>query len=100
MTDRGWDLSTPSRTVVILGAGGYLGATLCEFFHGLSGNRVLAVSRGELRHRSFATHILADIFADDWSKQITAGEPAVLINCAFDFKAVGNAEGRVKFGVF
>jgi nucleoside-diphosphate-sugar epimerase len=91
--------ATPIRTIVILGAGGYLGGALCRFFHALRSHRVIAVSRGEMQHRAFDMHVMADVFVDNWSSRIAAQGHVVLINCAFDFKAIG-AGNEGKFAAF
>lgn len=88
------------RTVVILGAGGYLGGALCQFFHALPSHRVVAVSRGKLNHPFFDKHVMADVFADDWAGQVTSEFPIVLINCAFDFKGIESRSGAGKFASF
>jgi len=90
----------PTRTVVILGAGGYLGGALCEFFHALPSWRVVAVSRRPPGHQAFHRHVAAYVFADDWWPQIAASGPTVLVHCAFDFKAVGSADLPAKNAVF
>ena len=88
------------RTVVVLGAGGYLGSVLCQFFHALPGYRVVAVSRGQLSHSFFHRHVTADVFADDWAGQVTTEVPIVLINCAFDFKGIESRSLPGKFANF
>ena len=85
------------RTVVILGAGGYLGSALCRFFHALPRHVVVAVSRGQLSHSFFDRHVTADVFADDWAGQVTGDLPIVLINCAFDFKGIDSRSRPDKF---
>jgi nucleoside-diphosphate-sugar epimerase len=87
------------RTVVITGAGGYLGSALCRFFHGMPLYRVLAVSRSQPGHRHYDSHVLADVFAQDWASQVASG-PVILINCAFEFAAVGKAEPALRYAVF
>jgi nucleoside-diphosphate-sugar epimerase len=87
------------RTVVITGAGGYLGSALCRFFHTMPACRVVAVSRSEPGHRHYDSHVLADVFAQDWAAQVASG-PVTLINCAFDFAAVGTAEPAQRYAVF
>jgi nucleoside-diphosphate-sugar epimerase len=87
------------RTVVITGAGGYLGSALCRFFHGMPRYRVLAVSRSQPSHRHYDSHVLADVCAQDWAAQVISG-PVILINCAFDFAAVGKADPAQKYAVF
>ena len=88
------------RMVVVLGAGGYLGSVLCQFFHALPGHRVVAVSRGKLNHSFFHRHVTADVFADDWAGQVTTDVPVVLINCAFDFKGIESRSPAGKFADF
>jgi nucleoside-diphosphate-sugar epimerase len=90
----------PAGTVVILGAGGYLGRALCEFFHALPSWRVVAVSRRAPGHQAFHRHVAADVFADDWWPRIAASGPTVLVHCAFDFKAVGSADLPAKNAAF
>jgi nucleoside-diphosphate-sugar epimerase len=87
------------RTVVITGAGGYLGSALCRFFHGMSAFRVVAVFRGKPSHQHCSSHVLADVFTQDWAAQVATG-PVTLINCAFDFAAVGKAEPAERYAVF
>jgi nucleoside-diphosphate-sugar epimerase len=100
MADEPQQKSTLRRTVVILGASGYLGGVLCRFFHGLSGERVIAVARSEPRHRAFDESIIADVFADDWVTRIKPSRSLLLINCAFDFKSVGSGDAKEKFASF
>jgi nucleoside-diphosphate-sugar epimerase len=88
------------RTVVVLGAGGYLGSVLCQFFHALPRHRVVAVSRGKLNHSFFHRHVTADVFADDWAAQVITDPPVVLINCAFDFKGIESRSRPDKFASF
>ncbi len=87
------------RTVVITGAGGYLGSALCRFFHGMPLYRVVAVSRSQPSHRHYDSHVLADVMTQDWASQVLS-EPVILINCAFDFTAIGQAEPAQKYAVF
>lgn len=100
MTDHSPGTVTPTRTIIILGAGGYVGSALCRFFRGLPGNRVVAVSRGQLNHRSFDHHVVADAFAHDWFPQLAEFDEATLINCAFDFQAVGRGDPQTKYATF
>jgi nucleoside-diphosphate-sugar epimerase len=86
------------RTVVITGAGGYLGSALCRFFHGMPPFRVIAVFRGKPSHEHYSSHLSADVFTQDWAAQVAA-EPVLLINCAFEFAAVGKAEPAERYAV-
>jgi uncharacterized protein YbjT (DUF2867 family) len=70
MNDTNSDRSSAVRTVVILGAAGYLGGALCQFFRALPRHRVVAVSRGQLNHSFFDEHLTADVFADDWAGRV------------------------------
>jgi len=85
---------------MVLGAGGYLGSALCRYFHHLSGYRVLAVFRREPSHLLFDQSLTADAFADDWAATIPSDMPVILINCAFDFAAVGEASHAAKYATF
>jgi nucleoside-diphosphate-sugar epimerase len=100
MSDETPHSATPVRTIVILGAGGYLGSALCQFFHQLPSHRIVAVSRGTLRHRFFHKHVVADVFADAWAGQVSTETPSVLINCAFDFKTIERGSNDGKFATF
>src|ERR1700722_16073350 len=91
---------SPVRTIVILGAGGYLGACLCQFFQSLPRYSVTALFRGKPNHRFFDRHIIADAFAENWVAQLAPPAPFALINCAFDFASVGKANPAVKYTVF
>jgi nucleoside-diphosphate-sugar epimerase len=86
------------RTVVITGAGGYLGSALCRFFHGMPRFRVIAVFRGATSHQHYSSCLSADVFTQDWAAQVATG-PVILINCAFDFAAVGKAEPAERYAV-
>jgi nucleoside-diphosphate-sugar epimerase len=90
----------PARNVVILGAGGYLGRALCDFFHALPSCRVIAVSRRPPGHSAFHRHVAADVFADDWWLRIGATGPTVLIHCAFDFAAIEGGDVAGKYAAF
>ncbi len=92
--------ATPSRQIVILGAGGYLGGSLCHVFHALGRDRVVAVSRREPGHRHLASHLVADVFAEEWARHIADDLPVLLINCAFDFGTVGIEQLEDKYAVF
>jgi nucleoside-diphosphate-sugar epimerase len=100
MNDDGSDRSDAIRSVVILGAAGYLGSALCQFFHALPGHRVVAVSRRNPPHSFFERHVMADVFARDWAPQVAADVPVVLINCAFDFKGIESGGKADKFAIF
>jgi nucleoside-diphosphate-sugar epimerase len=88
-----------ARTVVILGAGGYLGSSLCHFFHAMSSYSVLALFHREPNHKSFSDYLVADVLKDDWSERISLPPPLVVINCAFDFSDVRKANYRYKYVV-
>src|SRR3954470_20410193 len=97
------DLPAPPstiHTVVILGAGGYVGRSLCNFFHEIPSYQVLAVFRGTPTHQFYSRCIVTDVFADDWSTQVVSSEPLILINCAFDFMGVGKGDLESKYAVF
>ena len=94
------DRSHAARTVVILGAAGYLGSALCRFFHALPDYYVVAISRRKPAHCFFDRHIAADVFAQDWSAKVSVGAPVVLINCAFDFKGIESGSEAGKFAIF
>jgi len=100
MSDTNSDRSSAVRTVVILGAAGYLGGALCQFFRALPRHRVVAVSRGQLSHSFFDEHLTADVFADDWAGRVATETPVVLINCAFDFKGIESGSRAGKFEKF
>ena len=85
------------RRIIILGAGGYLGAALCEFFHANPAYSVTAVSRHAPGHRFFSEHIVADVFSDSWAARVSSPPPFALINCAFDFAAVGEGDVAAKY---
>jgi nucleoside-diphosphate-sugar epimerase len=88
------------RTVIILGAAGYLGGALCRFFHGLPGHRVIAVARNAPAHGDFEDCIVADVFADEWAARVMTSGALVLINCAFDFKVIGAGDATNRFAGF
>ena len=94
------NLLKPACTVVILGASGYLGRALCDFFYALPSCGVIAVSRRAPGHQAFHRHVAADVFADDWWTQVAAPGPMVLVHCAFDFKAVGSGDLEARYAVF
>jgi nucleoside-diphosphate-sugar epimerase len=89
-----------ARKIVILGAGGYLGSSLCRFFHGLPGYAVAALFRGEPNHRFFDDVIIADALTGDWAARIASAGIYALINCAFDFSAIGTRDLAAKYAVF
>jgi len=89
-----------NATVVVLGANGYLGHALCDFFHALPTWRVIAVSRGAPRHQAFHRHVAADVFVDDWWPALSVSGPTVLIHAAFDFAAVGTGALDAKYATF
>jgi nucleoside-diphosphate-sugar epimerase len=91
--------ATQPRQIVILGAGGYLGSSLCYVFHALGQDRVVAVSRRTPNHRHFASYLVADVFAEDWAQHIADDLPLLLINCAFDFGAVSVERLERKYAV-
>lgn len=84
-------------SVVILGAGGYLGSALCAFFHALPGHTVIAVARRPPNHARYGRYVRADVFTDDWAPQIVPAGPLILINCAFDFTAVASGGFAEKY---
>jgi nucleoside-diphosphate-sugar epimerase len=90
---------TTRRRIVILGAGGYLGSSLCRFFHGLSPYSVTALFRSAPSHHFFDDHLTADAFTDDWVEKIGSPPPFAVINCAFDFEKVGESDFATKYTV-
>jgi nucleoside-diphosphate-sugar epimerase len=88
------------RRIVVLGAGGYLGRSLCHFFHGLPGYSVTALFRSAPSHFSFDKCIVADAFSDNWADRIGSPAPIAMINCAFDFAAVGETNLAAKYAAF
>jgi len=94
------DQTGPVRTVVILGAGGYLGSALCRFFYGLPRYNVTALFHGAPDHRFFDRHLIADAFTGNWVEQVMSPAPFALINCAFDFAGVGEADPAAKYAAF
>jgi nucleoside-diphosphate-sugar epimerase len=88
------------RNVVILGAGGYLGSSLCRFFNATPSCRVIAVARRQPAHVAFSNYIKADVFADEWAEKIPTDLPIVLINCAFDFKTIQKGDWNRKYEMF
>jgi len=90
-----------ARPVVILGAGGYFGSSLCRFFHATPPYRVVALFRRQPNHGSFSDYVVADAYKENWSERISPLSPFVLINCAFDFSAIQAREDyRLKYALF
>jgi nucleoside-diphosphate-sugar epimerase len=93
-------LPPTTSTIAILGAGGYIGSSLCRFFHALPVHKVVAVSRREPNHHSYSDYVATDVFADDWSSRLAAQGSLIVINCAFDFANVGQDGFEQKYAIF
>lgn len=87
------------RRIVILGANGYLGSSLCRFLHGLRGYSVTAVFRGRPGHQFFHDCLVADAFKSHWAEQLAMPAPFALINCAFEFAGIGEGELSAKYAI-
>ena len=84
-------------TLLILGAGGYVGREVARYFHRRPGWRVIGVFHRPPSHAWCDESAVRDICAQDLTDLIPAVGRVVLLNAAFDFSAVGRVDPQRRY---
>lgn len=86
-------------TLLLLGAGGYVGREVASHFRRRPGWRVIGVFHRTPAHDWCDESAVRDVFAQEFADLIPLRGRVVLLNAAFDFRAVGGAapEHRYRF---
>lgn len=84
-------------TLLLLGAGGYVGREVARHFHRRPGWRVVGVFHRTPAHDWCDESAVRDVFAEEFADLIPTRGRVVLLNAAFDFRAVGGADPERRY---
>lgn len=84
-------------TLIILGAGGYLGSEVAGYFHRRPGWHIVGVFHRPPLHESCDHAVVRDIFTQEMTDLIPTEGRTILINAAYAFQSVGQGAPESRY---